>query len=186
MGFIVFKKYYDVNVRNARARTFEDFMESSYYLSFTKFAKYLLDINAINPEAFVEFLIRAQVPLKNWEKPFVYEQFIRELNKREPADAAFERNVLLMQQWSMDTGEDWFNFFKMVSPGLATKWIQGGRLSPWVLYAASTSSQLFERLSEEQMKLIENAVEPRFWSRKFEEQAEDFKFIKDLLTEVGV
>jgi hypothetical protein len=161
-------------------------MKSSHYTGFVKFGRYLLDINAINPEAFVEFLLKARVPMKNWEKPFVYEQYIRELNKREPADAAFERNVLLMQQWSLDTGVDWTEFFKQVSPILATKWIQGGRVSPWVLYAASTSEHLFNRLSDEQLKMIEQCVDPRFWTRKFEQQPDDFKFIKDLLREAGV
>lgn len=186
VGFIVYKKFYDLNYRNAKQRTYDDFMKSSHYAAFVKFGKYLMDINAINPESFIEFLLKAQVPLKNWELPFVYEQYIRELNKREPADSAFERNVLLMEQWARECDAEWTDFFKMVNPNIATKWIIGGRVSPWVLYAASTSQELFARLSDEQMKMIEQSVDPRFWSRKFEQQPDDFKFIRELLKEAGV
>ncbi len=186
MGFYIFQKFYTLNFRSMKTRTYDDFMNSNYYTSFTCFGQYIIDIQAINPEAFVEFLLKAEVPLKNWQLPFVYEQYIRELNKRESAESAFERNVLLMQRWSMDTGNEWYEFFKFVNPNLATQWIQSGRLSPWVLYTASTSSELFNRFSEEQLAMIEKSVEPRFWVRKFEEQPEDVKFIKDLLAEAGV
>jgi hypothetical protein len=186
VGFMVYKKFYDLNYRNAKPRTYDDFMKSAHYTAFVKFGRYLLDISAINPESFVEFLLRAQVPLKNWEMPFVYEQYIRELNKREPADSAFERNVLLMAQWATDSGEEWNDFFRKVNPSIATKWIIGGRVSPWVLYAAESSQDLFLRLSDEQLKMIEQSVDPRFWTRKFEQQPDDFKFIKGLLKEAGV
>jgi hypothetical protein len=175
-----------MNYRSAKPKTYQEFMDSSHYNAFVKFGKYMIDINAINTEAFVEFLLRAKIPIKDWDKPIVYEQYIRELNKKEPADSAFERNVLLMQQWSMDTGEEWSDFFKKVSPNLATQWIKGGRVSPWVLYAASTSQDLFDRLSDEQLKMIERAVDPKFWSRKFEQCREDYDFIRDLLTQAGI
>jgi hypothetical protein len=186
VGFMVYKKFYDLNYRNAKPRTYDDFMGSSHYTSFVKFGRYLLDINAINPESFIEFLLRAQVPIKNWEAAFVYEQYIRELNKREPADSAFERNVLLMEQWAKDSGEAWSDFFRKVNPNVATKWIIGGRVSPWVLYAAESSPLLFARLSDEQLKMIEQSVDPRFWTRKFEQQPDDFKFIKEVLKDAGV
>lgn len=186
MAFVVFKKFYDTNFRSMKQRTYEDFMESTHFTAFAKFGKYLLDIQAINPEAFVEFLLKAQVPMKNWTMPFVYEQYVRELNKKESAENAMERNILLMQQWETDSGMPWTEFFKQVSPNLATAYIRSGRLSPWVLYTASTSNELLERMSEEQLKMIEQYVDPRFWQRKFEEQPDDVTFIRELLKEAGV
>lgn len=186
MAFVVFRKFYEINFRSMKPRTYEDFMESTHFTAFVKFGKYALDIQAINPEAFVEFLLKAQVPMKNWTVPFVYEQYVRELNKRESAEAALERNILLMQQWEMDSGLPWNEFFKHVSPNLATAYIRSGRLSPWVLYTASTSHELLERMSDEQLKMIEQYVDPRFWQRKFVECQDDVNFIKQLLQEAGV
>lgn len=183
---MMFRKFYDVNFRSMKSRTYEDFMKSSHFAAFVKFSRYLLDINAINPEAFLDFLLRAQVPMKNWTLPFIYEQYIRELNKKETAEAAVERNILLMQQWEMASGLPWNEFFKQVSPNLATSYIRSGRLSPWVLYTASTSHELLTRFSDEQLKMIEQYVDPRFWQRKFLENPEDVEFIKELLKEAGV
>jgi hypothetical protein len=186
MAFIVYSKFYEMSFRGSKPRKYEDFMISKHFGDFVRFAKYLLDIQAINPDAFVEFLLKAQVPMKNWFFPFVYEQYIRELNKRETPGNAVERNILLMQQWEIENGHPWHEFFKKVSPALATQYIRSGRLSPWVLYTASTSHELLERMSEEQLKLIEQYVDPRFWKRKFTEQPEDVNFIKTILAEAGV
>lgn len=186
MGFMAYKKFYDMTYRNAKPRQYSDFMESSHYTSFVRFGRYLIEIQALNPEAFVEFLLKAEVPMKNWELPFVYEQFVRELNKKEPAESAFERNVLLMQQWEMDTDEPWYDFFKKVNTNEATALIRAGRLSPWVLYIADTAPELLNRMTEEQLKMIEQYVNPTFWERKFAQHPEDVKFIRDLLTEAGV
>lgn len=188
MGFMFFQKYYQMSFRATmhRNKTFEDFINSSLYIGFVRFAKYVIDINAIDPEKYIEFLIRAQVPLKNWEKAFVYEQYIRELNKSEPVEAAFERNVLLMQQWSMDTGLEWSDFFREVNPILATKWIQGGRISPWILYTAESADSLFSRMSAEQVAMIEKTVEPKFWERKFKENPDDLEFVQSVLKDAGL
>jgi hypothetical protein len=186
MAFLVFRKFYEVNFRSMKPRTYEDFMTSSHYTAFVKFGKYLLDIQAINPEAFVEFLLKAQVPMKNWTVGFVYEQYVRELNKRESAESAVTRNILLMQQWELDSGVPWYEFFKQVNPNLATTYIRSGRLSPWVLYTANTAHSLLERLSDEQLKMIETYVDPRFWHRKFAEHPEEMAFIKEILSEAGI
>lgn len=187
MAFSIYCKVYDSTSRKkVKPRDYGDFVESNNYVAFVKFARYLLDIQAMNPEAFVDFLIKTEIPMKNWDNEIVYEQFIRELNKKEDAVSAFERNVLLLQQWADDTQEEWFTFFEKVNTNLAVKWIRSGRLSPWVLYAASNSEKLFNRFTSEQMKLIEQYVNPKFWSMKFSQNPQDLKFIKDLLKEAGV
>lgn len=185
MAFLVFRKFYEVSYRN-KPRTFQDFVDSPHYTGFIRFGRYLHEIQALNPEAFVEFLVKAEVPMKNWETAFVYEQFVRELAKREPADSAFERNILIMKQWETDTNEPWYDFFRKVNTNIATQLIRAGRLSPWVLYNATTSHELLARMTEEQLKLIEQYVTPVFWERKFSEHADDVEFISGLLKDAGV
>lgn len=186
MGFLVYRKFYEMSFKSQKPKTYQDFSDSKYYPSFVRFGRHLIEIQALNPEGFVEFLIKANVPMKNWEKDFVYEQFVRELNKREPADAAFERNILIMKQWEMDTNEPWYDFFRKVSTNTATSLIRAGRLSPWVLYTADSAVDLFNRLTEEQMNMIQQYVTPVFWERKFAEHPDDVTFIRNLLIECGI
>lgn len=186
MAFLVFRKFYEISYRNNKPRTYQDFMDSPHYTGFIRFGRYLHEIQALNPEAFVEFLIKAEVPMKNWETAFVYEQFVRELAKREPADAAFERNILIMKQWETDHNEPWYDFFRKVNTNTATALIRAGRLSPWILYTADSAVDLLARMTEEQMKLIEQYVTPIFWERKLAEHPDDVDFIRELLQDAGI
>lgn len=186
MAFLVFRKFYEVSYRNNKPRTYQDFMDSPHYTGFIRFGRYLHEIQALNPEGFVEFLVKAEVPMKKWEAEFVYEQFVRELAKREPADAAVERNILIMKQWETDYNEPWYDFFRKVNTNTATALIRSGRLSPWLLYTAESAKDLLIRMSEEQMIMIQQYITPVFWERKLSEHPEDVTFIKGLLDEAGI
>jgi hypothetical protein len=186
LGFWVYQRFYTANYRMKAARTFEQFRTSSVYTAFIKFARYLLDINAVNPHGFVDFVIKSGVKLDDWRSPLVYETYIRELNKKETADAALERNLLLMQQWSDDTGEAWTDFFRKIAAPLATAWIRSGRISPWVLYTAPSAETLITRLSDEQMGIIEAVIEPKFWMPKLESEGDVVDAIRAELEAAGL
>jgi len=186
LGFVVFKRFHEVNYKGRKEKTFEDFMGSQFYTSFTKFGRYLLNINAINPKQFIDFLIKTEVKLNKWESPLVYETYVRELNKKETPDAAIERNFLLMQQWANDTGKPWLDFFREIEPALATNWIRSGRISPWILFTASSAKDLFARLSDEQLSLVQKNIDPDFWSFKLEKSAADVDFIREQLDAAGL
>lgn len=185
IGFRAFQKFYDISMRVKKPKSYEDFMASTYFTAFTGFGRYVLDINAIELEGFVEFLIKEQVNLKDWRLPIWYEKWVRELAKKEDPQKAVERNILLMEAWARDTGEPWQDFFRKVPTALATKWIQSGRISPWLLYS-DAGNQLFERLSDEQLMMIKEWINPLFWSEKVKKNKSDMDFIKLVLKEAGV
>lgn len=186
LAFKVYQHFYTISYRAQKPKTYEDFAKSKYFRAFTKFGKYLLDVNAVNMMAFVDFLIKMQVPLDDWCKESVYQLYLREYTKKETPLAAIERNFLLMQQWELETGEDWRNFFRKVQPTLATMWIRAGRISPWLLYTAQSAQDLFSRMSEEQVNLIRDAIDPKYWEKKLRDEAENIKVICDILEEEGI
>lgn len=186
LGFMVFQRFHEANYIGRKAKTFEDFMRSSLYIGFTKFGKYILNIDAINPKAFIEFIIKSNIPLKRWESPVVYETYVRELNKKETPGAAVERHFLLMGQWSMNTGEQMCDFFRKVPPAQATLWIRSGRISPWVLFNCDSADDLIKRLSEEQLALVFGYIDPDFWTVKFKRHQHDADVVREELKAFGM
>lgn len=188
LGFQAWNRFYSLTqtFKQGKIRTYEDFIESKFYTAFTKFGRHILNINAIRPEEFIDFVIKTNVRLDDWTKDYIYEIYVRELSKKEPADIAVERNILLMQQWSLETGEDWTDFFKKVNTQLATSWIRAGRLSPWLLYSVDSSRDLFDRLTEEQLGMLEESLNPPFWKMKLKQNQDDVKFIKKIFRKAGM
>lgn len=185
MAYRVWSRYYEVAM-NQKNKPWSDFIRSQFYADFYKVGKHINEINAVNTPQFIDFLIRSAIPLKKWTHQAVYETYIRELTKKETPGAAIERCINLMQQWAGSTGEHWADFFRKVSASQATLWIMSGRLSPWVIYLSGSSSELFQRMSAEQMRMVRSYIDPDFWSIKIDRHKDEVEFFRSVLDEAGV
>ena len=182
---LFFKKSFTGLNRRSHDRTYEDFMNSNYYAGFVRFGKFVLEVNVVDPMNYVEFLVKNDIKLKDWTLDSVYDIWLREVGKKEDIFRALERNILLMQQWSQDTGEDWTDFFRKVNPQLATKWIKNGRISPWLLYSGF-GDDLFSRMSDEQLNFLTELLDPQYWLLRLEQEITYVRDVQHTLRQNGV
>ena len=182
LGFLAYNRFYEISQAvGSKKRTYESFAKSSYYTAFTKFGKYIIDVNAIDPEKFIDFVITSGVKLDKWCSDAVYDTYIRELNKKETAERAVERGILLMQQWGMENDRPYNVFFREISKPRAIHWIKSGRISPWIIFNSASGSELLNSFNDHELNLINEYLEPTFWSRKFQVRNEDVLFVKQVL-----
>lgn len=185
IGFMAFQQFYERNMRK-KAPSYDAFSRSNLYTAFVRFGRYVIDLRVVKPLSFLDFLLNVEVPIDRWTKPLLYETYIRELNKSEPPLDALERNFLLMQQWANDTGDHWQDFFRRVEPPLAALWISNGRISPWVLFVASSAHDLLARFGPEQNKILNAVIDLGFWRLKIKHHQHDVDIIRAMLTEHGI
>lgn len=164
----------------------DKFDRSSYYIVFVKFAKWLIDMNALNPYGYMDWLISNHQVVDRWCNVSLYEMYLLEQVKIENPITAVERNLVLMEHWAVSCGEPWVDFFKKVSPMQAILWIKSGRLSPWVFFTASTAKFMFERFSPEQIEIVDKSIDYDFWMKKVDNHASDVAIIKSILEEHGI
>ena len=185
LALFAYNRFYEIT-QAAGGKTFENFVKSKFYLGFTKFGKHIININAINPEDFVDFVIRNSVKLDKWCSDAVYETYIQELNRKESADRAVERSVLLMEKWGEEHDRAFNVFFKEVSKPLAIHYIKSGRISPWVIFNCDRGMELIDSFSDHELTIINEYLDPIFWSRKFETRQDDVEFVKSILKQADV
>jgi len=185
LAFHAYSRFYELT-QAVGGRTFDDFAKSKFYLGFTKFGMHIININAVNPEDFIDFVIRNSVKLDRWCSDSVYETYIQELNRKESADRAVERSILLMQKWGADYDRPFSRFFKEVSKPLAIHYITSGRLSPWVIFNCDSGAELIDSFSDQELIMINEYLEPSFWTRKFEIRREDVQFVKMILKKAEI
>lgn len=173
VAFHAFKKWYEVNM--SISKSFDDFAYSKFYNGFYKFGRFVRDMEVINPHEFVDFLIKHDVELKEWCKEDIYKIYTIELSKKEPAEKALERTIKLFKAWSIRTGNKWNDFFKKVTPHEGVSMIINGRISPWILFSSIKAKYFFERLSDEQIGIINSHIDNKFWSKKFASKSDDKK-----------
>lgn len=187
MAFNIWREFMKLSIPNTKKeRTYEDFARNRYFKDFVKFAKHVIDLNAMHPEEFVRFVVKNSIKLNDWCKDWVYEHYVRELNKRETVDRAVERSLLSMQAWALETGKPWQNFFKDISGPRAVQLIKTGRISPWVLFATPQGQGLLTRLEPGQFDTVAEYIEPDVWRVRMYKNAEECRWINNVFEESGV
>lgn len=179
IAFRAYQQFYKSVYKTKNDKTMKEFVTSQHYTYFHNFGKFVIEMNINNAIDYVKWLIRGDAKVINWCSMNLYQLWLRYQNENEQPFAAGERSILLMEQWARDHDDDWRNFFRNVSPSLATHMIKSGRLSPWVLYAVG--QDLFDRMSEEQFGIIEIWIDPKKWHSKISKDYEEFEELKEML-----
>jgi hypothetical protein len=151
-----------------------------------KFGNHLINLNVLEPNKFIDYVIKNNLRLNNWTHDIVYENYITELLKSEAPESALARNIELMQKWSQQSGEPWYDFFRKVSPMQAVAWIQAGRISPWVLYNADSAEILIDRCGPEQISMIQKYAKIPQWKIRFNQNKESADWIRVTLRQAGL
>jgi hypothetical protein len=186
LGFLAYNRFYEITQGSKTQKTYEHFSKSNYYTGFTKFGRHMLEINAIDPEKFIDFVITASIPLDSWCKDSVYESYIRELNKKETAERAVERGILLMEQWGREHDRPFNVFFREISRPRLIHWIKSGRISPWIIFNCDSGDAAIASMTDNEHHMINEYLEPTFWTRKFSTRKEDVEFVQMVLKEAGL
>jgi hypothetical protein len=185
-GLRTFQKFYELTTNSKKAKTVQEFIDSPYYIDFAKFGNHLATLKPIYPEQFIEFVIKNGVKLKDWTKDFVYDTYIENLVKTEPATSATERTITDILEWCNKNGVKFDKFFSAISENEAAYMIKTGRITPWVLYLSTTGEELMTRFSEDHAKIIRDIIDAGFWMRKFKKAADDVEYITTLLEQAGL
>lgn len=184
IGFQAFKMFYRQLGR--RPPDWAAFERAKLYSGFVAFGRWMLDNQTINPPGYIDFVLRLECKLDEWTKPSIYASYVRETIKSESPEAALERNIMLLQQWAMESGHPWNGFFRLVSPAQAVLWIQSGRLSPWLILLSRHAQALLTRLSPEQTNVVNGAIDAEFWRLKLQHHAEAVTWLRKELAAYDV
>ena len=184
-AFMVFQRFYEVNQKNAKTRTYDDFCSSPYYNAFVKFGRHLCSIDAVNPERFIEWVIKNNKKLDHWCKDIFYETYLQEYSRKENPRDALERSIVEMGKWAAETNNPVDEYFKHASENRITRSITNGRISPWAIYTSESGLTVLSRLNEEQIALIYPWIDPDFWNTKLKRYSSDTQWCKSLMAKAG-
>lgn len=185
-GLRAFQRFYELTANSKKAKTQDEFINSPYYIDFVKFGHHLATLKPVYLEKYIDYVIMNGVKLKDWTKDFVYDLYIEDILKKEPAASAAERTITEMVEWCENNDEPFTEFFSKISANEASHLVRSGRLSPWVLYLSATGGDLMDKFNDDHAKMIGAIIEPGFWMKKFKKAGDDVDFIKDLLGQAGL
>jgi hypothetical protein len=66
IAFQSFVHFYKKNSASKKLKTYEEFIRSAYYAAFARFGSYCVDINALNINRYIDWLLENQVKIDSW------------------------------------------------------------------------------------------------------------------------
>lgn len=186
MGLLTFQRFYEITQKVKQPKTFEEFSSSSFYTAFVKFGSFMVNTAPIYPERFIDYVIKSGIKLDHWCRDELYDQYITELIKVEPADGAIQRSIMTMMGWADKNQASWEHYFAYVNLNRATHDIKEGLISPWMILNTKSGKEMLQRMNDEQLEIVGSIVDPQFWMRRFKALPADHELVKDVIKEAKI
>jgi hypothetical protein len=185
-GLLTYQRFYEITQKGKTTKTFDDFASSPYYTAFIKFGSFLVNTAPIYPERFIDYVIKSGVKLDHWCRDNLYEQYIYELIRIEPAEPAIQRTIQTMMDWADKNSAPWEHYFQYVNLNRVTHDIKEGLISPWILLNSKSGKEMLQRMNDEQLEIVGPFVDPQFWMQRFRSLPADLELVKDLIKETKI
>ncbi len=185
-GLLTYQRFYEITQKGKNKKSFDDFSSSPYYTAFVKFGSFLINTAPIYPERFIDFVIKSGVKLDHWCRDELYNTYIEELIKIEPADGAIQRSIKTMMDWADSNNAAWEHYFQYVNLNRATHDIKEGLVSPWLVLNTKSGKEMLRRMNDEQLDIVGPVIDPQFWMRRFKALPADIELIEDIVKEAKI
>ena len=181
IAFQCWSLFYSKNTNSRKQKTFLDFAKSSYYLAFTKFGNYCVDIHVINVPRFMDWLLDNKIPIDRWTSDQIYTQYlIYYLKEEDPLDAiarSIETTIKLSEPENI-LAQD---VLRYGNKNRLCYVITTGKISPWMLYHSASGIEFLESLNEPQQMMIFDYINPEQWTLKFRRNKDMVEQVKEYL-----
>lgn len=185
IGFQSWLEFYKRNTASKKQKTYQDFAKSAYYIAFVKFGHYCVDIKCINVNRYADWLLSSQIKIDNWCSDTNYDKFLIDFLKQEDPMDAIARSIETTIEHAKKEQIQSSDYLRYGNRNRICSLIVNGKISPWMLFQSTSGIELLESLDESQQKMVINYINPEQWALKFRKNAEDIKYIKDLLNTAG-
>ena len=185
LGLQAYLKFYELTQGSARLKTFDDFADSPYYRAFVKFGRYCVDIRAINPARFIEYVLKQNKKIDHWCRDSIYTEYLLDYLRVENVNDALARAMEFGITWQEQTSNPAHDCLRYGNSNAICYAITTGRISPWIIYNSESGQQFLSELSTEQIAMIWSYIDSDFWMKKFQDYPADQEYAKDILIKAG-
>ena len=185
-GYMAYNRFFQLTQNAKKLKSYEDFCKTAYYNAFVKFGSFVNNVNPLYPDKFIDFVIKSGVRLDDWCRDALYEKYLYEMLKVEPVEAAVQRSIATMLEWSDEHKAEYTHYFLYVNLNRAVHDIKNGKISCWLMLNCKSGKDMLGKFSDEQLEMIAPAFDLPYWLKKFKENPADASLVKEICKETGI
>ena len=189
LGFQAYLKFYEVTQPSGKKKSYDDFVDSDFYIAFVKYGRHQVGIRTINFASYTAWLLKNNKKIDNWTKDDLYLEWMKSYLLKETVEDALDRTFKEMQHYAdadAILADNFNNYFRLGSKNRIVDHIRSGRISPWIIYNCQSGIEFLDNLNEEQVNLILPYIDPDIWQKKFITSKSDVNWLKSVLKESGL
>ena len=188
-GFRAYLQFYETTQGSSRLKTYEDFVNSSYYNAFVRYGRYCVAVRAINSNSFTTWLLKNNKKLDQWCRDSYYEEWLHEYLRKEASQDALERGLREMAEY-VDSGTSdlahFSDYFRFGNTNRICHHISTGRISAWIIFNCDSGVEWLGSLGAEHLAMVMPWIDPDHWHRRFSDNAADVEWSRHILTQAGL
>lgn len=185
IGFNAWLRFYEITQGSNRTKTWDEFVESSYYKAFVKFGRHTVAVRAIDAADFADWLIKHNRKIDHWCRDNIYGEWLVEYICRESMDSAMSRTLETATEWAEKNHSTSQHILRYGNTNQISYLVSTGRISPWVLYNTDSGNKFLQELNTENLVMIWPMINSDIWQKKFRDYAADAEYLRQVLTEAG-
>lgn len=185
-SFDLFDFWYRYNRFSRKPKSVNEFLKSPYRKTFVDLHYFVSKVYLPSAKGYLEWLINNRVASRDWCKEPTIRRYKSEHSRIEDAIMLVTRSLEKISLWCDEREFPISEFFSEIGVGEALNWIQSGRLSPWILFCSSTADRLFERMDEDQARVMDLAIDIDYWTARIKVSKEHCDRISLMLGEIGL
>jgi hypothetical protein len=185
LGLYSYLRFYELTQGSAKLKTFDDFAQSPYYRAFVKFGRYCVAVHAVNPNRFVEWLLKHNKKIDHWCHDTVYTEYLIEYLRVENVNDALARAMEYGISWSEKNNHPAEDCLRFGNTNAAVYAVTAGRISPWILYNCESGQKFLSELDATQIAMVWPYIDSEVWMKKFADYVADQEYVKDMLQKAG-
>lgn len=177
-------KYNGVRKKNY-GKDLSGFKKSPYFSIFTELTLAIQNVFIADPKDYIMWLSDKQIPSRRWSHDDVLTQYKKIQSQRGSGVDRAIRCLELMTMFCDQKDHHLSEFFEIINLPEAIRWIESGRLSPWVFLLVKDASHIFNRMKERDYERVAKAIDIKYWENRFKVSPDDKKEVETILHEFG-
>lgn len=185
LGYNAWLKFYEQTSTSHKNRDFREFTHSNYYTAFVRWGNYCHSIDAVNPEAYLLWLLKNKIGIDQWAQDTNYDRYLQEFLRAEDALDAVNRAFRWAQDYAEELDAPTNHCLRYGNVNRVLRDITKGKVSPWVLYHSATGYEFLSKLNPDQEALITPYINPELWKIVFARRVSSVADVKAVLEATG-
>jgi phage antirepressor YoqD-like protein len=185
LGLQAYLRFYEITQGSAKLKTFDNFVESSYYRAFVKFGRYCVEVKVINPTRFTEWLLKHNKKIDHWCKDSIYTEYLTDYLRVENVNDALARAMEFGIDWAEKSGHPAEDCLRYGNTNAMVYAVSTGRISPWIIYNSESGQKFLAELDVTQIAMIWSYIDADFWMKKFKDYPADQEYAREILQKAG-